>query len=83
VEARGRDQGGENLVGGNATKGSASEPSAKPDLGGTDPQDAQILGAATNGTRSTRERAEPNGRETARGTGQVETSGPLPTGEIL
>ena len=47
MEARRRDQGGEHLVEANATRGSASELSGKTGLGGTDPQDAHILEAAT------------------------------------
>ena len=40
MEARGRDRGGENLVGVNATRGAAAEASGKTDTGGTDSLDA-------------------------------------------
>ena len=83
MEARGPGQGGENLVGVNATRGSASEPSGNTGAGGTDPLDASILGAATDGKKSERKRTRETGRETARRAGQVETSGPLPVGETL
>jgi hypothetical protein len=83
VEARGRGRGGENLVEVNATRGTASEPSGKTGVGGTDPQDATILEAATDVKSSERKRAGRRGRETARRVGRVETPGPLPAGEIL
>jgi hypothetical protein len=66
-----------------ATGGSASEMSGNTGLGGTDPLDASILGAATNRMRSPRERVERNERKTARRIGQVETPDPLPAGETL
>jgi hypothetical protein len=81
VEARSRGQGGENLVGVNATRGSASETPGNTGLGGTDPRDAQILGAATDDEASTRKQAGGSGRETARRAGRAETPGPLPAGE--
>jgi hypothetical protein len=83
VEARGRGRGGENLVGVNATGGSASEPSGNTGVGGTDPLDASILEAETDVRASTRKRAGRHGRQTARRAGQVETPGPLPAGETL
>jgi hypothetical protein len=83
VEARGRDRGGENLVGVNATRGSASGPSGNPDAGGTDPLDAQTLEAVATGKRTTRKCGETSGRQTARRAGQVERPGSLPAGEIL
>jgi hypothetical protein len=52
VEARGRGRGGEDLVGVNATRGSASEPSGNTGAGGTDPLDASILEAATDVERT-------------------------------
>jgi hypothetical protein len=81
VEARGPGRGGENLVGVNATRGAASEPSGNTDAGGADPLDASILEAAADVKASERKRAESHGRETARRAGQVETPGPLPTGK--
>jgi hypothetical protein len=51
VEARGRDRGGEHLVEDKATRGSASGPSGNTGAGGTDPQDALTLDAATGGRR--------------------------------
>lgn len=83
MEARGRDRGGEDLVGVNATRGSASEPSGKTDVGGTDSLDATILEAGTDVRARERKRAKSHGRRTARRAGQVETPGPLPTREIL
>jgi len=66
-----------------ATRGSASEPSGNTGLGGTDPQDATILGAATAVGSPERKRRRYRSRQTARRTGQVETPGPLPAGETL
>jgi hypothetical protein len=83
VEARGRDRGGENLVGENTTRGTASESTGKTGAGGTDLLDASILEAAAGVSRRERKRAEEHGRETARRAGPVETPGPLPVGEIL
>jgi hypothetical protein len=83
VEARGRDRGGENLVGVNATRGSASEPSGNTGAGGTDPLDAQTLEAAATGKRTTRKCGETSGRQTAWRAAQAERPGSLLAGEIL
>jgi hypothetical protein len=70
VEARGRDRGGENLVGVNATRGSASGPPGKTGAGGTDPLDASTLGAAT-GVKDERASASTDDMHGKRQGGQV------------